>query len=223
MAYILSIETSTTNCSVALSKEGDTIALKEDNNHNYSHAELLHQYIKEVIADAQISINQLSAIAVSKGPGSYTGLRIGVSAAKGLCFSLNIPLIAISTLESLANQIFIKQGFIVPMLDARRMEAYTAVYNFNYELVREIKAEILSGDSFEDLLKQQQVVFIGNAVNKFSSLIESENATFIYEKLPSAKDLSLLAFQQLKIGNTENVAYFEPFYLKDFIALKSKH
>lgn len=211
MTYILSIETSTTNCSVALSKEGDTIALKEDNNHNYSHAELLHQFIEEVLGDAVISINQLSAIAVSKGPGSYTGLRIGVSAAKGLCFALNIPLIAISTLESLANQVTVDNGYIVPMLDARRMEAYTAVYNFKHELVREIKAEILSSNSFEDILLQQPVVFVGNAVNKFSSVIESNNATIIYDKLPSAKDLSSLAFEQLKIGKTEDVAYFEPF------------
>ncbi len=222
MSYILSIETSTTNCSVALSKEGDTIALKEDNSHNYSHAELLHQFIEEVLAEAEVSINRLSAIAVSKGPGSYTGLRIGVSAAKGLCFSLDIPLIAISTLESLANQVTVENGCIVAMLDARRMEAYTAVYNFRHELVREIKAEILSVNSFEDILKHQKVVFIGNAVNKFSSLTESAKATFVYDKLPSANDMSSLAFQQLKIGKTEDVAYFEPFYLKNFIALKSK-
>lgn len=222
MAYILALETSTTNCSVAISKQGKTIAIKEDNNQDYSHAEMLHQFIEDVLFKAQISINQLSAIAVSKGPGSYTGLRIGVSAAKGLCFSLNIPLIAIATLESLANQVQVPTGLILPMLDARRMEAYTAIFNSNHELIRPVKAEIFSDDSFLELLNKHQITFVGNAVNKLKGILQHTNAVFLTETLPSANELGALAYQQLKIGNTEDVAYFEPFYLKDFIALKPK-
>ena len=129
MAYILNIETSTTNCSVALSKNGKVIGLKEDNSLEYSHAERLHIHIDEVLKTAQISKNQLNAIAISKGPGSYTGLRIGVSAAKGLCFALNIPLISVPTLEALAHQIENPKGTIVAMLDARRMEVYSGYLN----------------------------------------------------------------------------------------------
>ena len=134
MSLILSIETTTTNCSVSLSNEGETLVLKEDNNLNYSHAELLHVFIDQVIKEANIKRTDIDAIAVSKGPGSYTGLRIGVSAAKGLCFALNKPLISISTLKALAHQVKIDNGIIVPMLDARRLEVYSAVFDTQYNL-----------------------------------------------------------------------------------------
>ena len=134
MAIILNIETATTNCSVSLSKDGEILVLKEDNSSGYSHAETLHVFIDDVFKEAKIKPSAIDVIAVSKGPGSYTGLRIGVSTAKGLCFALNKPLIATDTLEALANQIIISNdGFIVPMLDARRMEVYSAIYNSNLE------------------------------------------------------------------------------------------
>jgi len=222
LAYILNIETSTTNCSVSLSNKGETVILKEDYNNNYSHAERLHVYIDDVLKKANVSLSDIKAIAVSKGPGSYTGLRIGVSAAKGLCFALNIPLIAVSTLEALAHQVITETGMIIPMLDARRMEVYSAVFDSNYNQIRDTKAQILESTSFKDYLEERKVYFIGNGVAKTKELIAHSNAIFIEGKLPSANEMSQLAYQKYKISNIEDVAYFEPYYLKDFIALKPK-
>tara|TARA_B100000497_G_C7618026_1_gene371270 strand:- start:213 stop:884 length:672 start_codon:yes stop_codon:yes gene_type:complete len=222
MAYILNIETSTTNCSVALSKNGKVIGLKEDNSLEYSHAERLHIYIDEVLKTAQISKNQLNAIAISKGPGSYTGLRIGVSAAKGLCFALNIPLISVPTLEALAHQIENPKGTIVAMLDARRMEVYSAIYDVKHNLVRSTAAEVLNPESYQELLELSSVYFIGNGVQKTKAIITHKNAQFVDNKLPSAKQMCALSFERFKTKDFEDVAYFEPFYLKDFIAIPSK-
>lgn len=221
-SFILNIETSTTNCSVSLSREGETLVLKEDYNSTYSHSERLHVYIDVVLKEAEVSLNELNAIAISKGPGSYTGLRIGVSAAKGLCFALDKPLISIPTLEVLAHQIKIEDGVIVPMLDARRMEVYSAVYNSDYHQIRETQAEILGEDSFNEYLEKGTVYFIGNGVEKSKTLITHANAVFIDNKLPSANEMSLLAYNKYKKNDTEDVAYFEPYYLKDFIAIKPK-
>ena len=220
MAFILNIETATTNCSVSLSKEGKTIVLKEDNDKSYSHAERLHVYIDEVLKEANINSNKLDAISVSKGPGSYTGLRIGVSAAKGLCFALDKPLISIPTLDALAHQVKMDDGIIVSMLDARRMEVYSAIYDSNYNEIRETQAQILDETSFNDYLEQGKVYFIGNGVEKTKTLINHTNAIFIEDKLPSANDMSLLADTKYKKNYTEDIAYFEPYYLKDFVALK---
>ena len=222
MSFILNIETATTNCSVSLSKEGKTIVLKEDNDKSYSHAERLHVYIDEVLKEANINSNKLDAISVSKGPGSYTGLRIGVSAAKGLCFALDKPLISIPTLDALAHQVKMDDGIIVSMLDARRMEVYSAIYDSNYNQIRETQAQILDETSFNDYLEQGKVYFIGNGVEKTKTLINHPNAIFIEAKLPSANDMSLLADTKYKKNDTEDVAYFEPYYLKDFVALKPK-
>ena len=222
MSFILNIETATTNCSVSLSKEGKTIVLKEDNDKSYSHAERLHVYIDEVLKEANINSNKLDAISVSKGPGSYTGLRIGVSAAKGLCFALDKPLISIPTLDALAHQVKMDDGIIVSMLDARRMEVYSAIYDSNYNQIRETQAQILDETSFNDYLEQGKVYFIGNGVEKTKTLISHPNAIFIEAKLPSANDMSLLADTKYKKNDTEDVAYFEPYYLKDFVALKPK-
>jgi tRNA threonylcarbamoyladenosine biosynthesis protein TsaB len=222
VAYILNIETATTNCSVSLSFEGETLVLKEDYNNNYSHAERLHIYIDDVLKEANIKSSQLDAIAVSKGPGSYTGLRIGVSAAKGLCFALNKPLIAISTLEALAHQVNISEGIIVPMLDARRLEVYSAIFDVNYNQIRETQAQILDTTSFLNYLDKSKVTFIGNGVAKTKELITHENAIFIEDKLPSANEMSQLAYHKYKINDIEDVAYFEPYYLKDFVALQPK-
>jgi tRNA threonylcarbamoyladenosine biosynthesis protein TsaB len=223
LAYILNIETSTTNCSVSLSFEGETLVLKEDYDNNYSHAERLHVYIDEVLKQAHIKSSQLDAIAVSKGPGSYTGLRIGVSAAKGLCFALGKPLIAIFTLEALAHQVKTDEGIIIPMLDARRLEVYSAVFDSSYNRLRETQAQVLNEDSFKSYLKEGKVTFIGNGVAKTKEIINHKNAIFIDGKLPSANEMSQLAYDKYKKSDIEDVAYFEPYYLKDFVALKPRN
>jgi len=222
LTYILNIETATTNCSVSLAKEGTVIGLKEDNNLSYSHAERLHVYIDEVLKTANVSKNQLSAIAISKGPGSYTGLRIGVSAAKGLCYALKIPLISIPTLEALAHQVENPNGVVVAMLDARRLEVYSAIYDSNFQETRTTEAEIITSESYRELLESSAVYFIGNGVAKTKALITHQNAHFIENKLPSAKQMCALSFDKFKSNTFEDVAYFEPFYLKDFIAIPSK-
>jgi len=222
LVYILNIETATKNCSVSLAKNGETIVLKELNNGNYSHAEKLHQFIKQVVEESGIELTDLKAIAVSKGPGSYTGLRIGVSAAKGLCFALDIPLIAIDTLQVLALSISISDGLVIPLLDARRMEVYSAVFNSENEMNREVKAEIISEASFSTYLNEQKVYFVGDGVEKCKGIIIHNNATFIDDKLPSANEMSKLSFEKYKKNDIEDVAYFEPFYLKDFVAIKPK-
>lgn len=220
MSNILCIETATTNCSVALSINGQELALKEDYDVKYSHAERLHRYIEEVLAFAKVKKEQLTAIAVSKGPGSYTGLRIGVSAAKGLCYALDIPLISIPTLDSLSYQV--KEAntgsYIIPMLDARRMEVYSAIYYASHKQLRETQAQILESHSFESYLEQGEVYFIGNGVAKFKEICQHPNAVFVDDKLPSAKELCSLSYKKFTESDFEDVAYFEPYYLKDFIA-----
>ena len=222
MAYILNIETATKNCSVSISNNGILVAIKELNNGNYSHAEVLHPYINDVLRLAKISINDIDAIAVSKGPGSYTGLRIGVSAAKGLCFAQDIPLISIETLTSLAHAISIHEGKIVSMLDARRMEVYAAVFDLNYNLLREIKAEIIDENSYAEYLEEGNVYFLGDGAQKCREIITHSNAIFIDGKFPSAKEMCQLAYDKYKKNDIEDVAYFEPFYLKDFIVVPEK-
>ena len=221
MALILNIETATTNCSVSLSKDGETLVLKEDYNNSYSHAERLHVYIEDVLKTANIESSDLDAIAISKGPGSYTGLRIGVSAAKGLCYALDKPLISIFTLEALAHQINIVKGIIVPMLDARRMEVYSAIFDSEYNQIRDTQAQIIDETSFNEYLEKSKVYFIGNGVEKTKNVISHPNANFVEDKLPSAKEMSILAFNKYRKKKFENVAYFEPYYLKDFISLKT--
>tara|TARA_B110000285_G_scaffold172862_1_gene193627 strand:- start:654 stop:1313 length:660 start_codon:yes stop_codon:yes gene_type:complete len=218
MAVILCLETSTTNCSVAIAVDGEIIALQEDNNNKYSHAEKLHSFIDQVLAESRTLKSSLQAIAVSKGPGSYTGLRIGVSAAKGLCFAMDVPLIAIPTLEALAHQAVIENGCIISMLDARRLEVYAAVFSSDNNQIRETKAEILDENSYDDYLKTNKVCFIGDGVQKFRALCKHKNAVFIDNKLPSAKQIGALAEIKYHKNDFEDVAYFEPYYLKDFIA-----
>ena len=220
MANILNIETSTTNCSVAVSVHGEQIVLNEDNSSSYSHAERLHVYIDEVLNSAQIRRDELHAVAVSKGPGSYTGLRIGVSAAKGLCYALDIPLISVPTLESLAHKAELEKGCIVAMLDARRMEVYSAVFDTNYQCIEPTSAKVLDTSSYNDFLQNQPVYFVGNAVEKTQSIINHPNAHF-YAQLPSAQQMCGLSFAKFKADDFEDLAYFEPFYLKDFIAIPS--
>jgi tRNA threonylcarbamoyladenosine biosynthesis protein TsaB len=221
LEYILNIETATKNCSVALAKDGKTILCKEIAEEGYSHAERLHVFIEEIIKEAEITLNDLSAIAVSQGPGSYTGLRIGVSAAKGLCYALDIPLIAVDTLQALASQVTISSGLIIPMIDARRMEVYSAVFTPNLERKREVLAEIITENSFEDL--QETLYFVGDCAEKCKSVLTKENYVFLDEIVyPSAKEMSAISFDKFKISDTVDVAYFEPYYLKDFMITTSK-
>ncbi len=222
MALILNLETATKNCSVSLSNNGKTIAIKEFNDGNFSHAEKLHIFIVAILKETSVKMNQLNAIAVSKGPGSFTGLRIGVSAAKGLCFALDIPLISVNTLQSLAMQVQATKGIVIPMLDARRMEVYSAIFNSEYGLVREIEAQVLNDTSFQKYLIKDKVYFIGDGVPKTKELIQHSNAIFVENKLPSAKEMAQLSFAKFKNKDFENTAYFEPFYLKDFLVHQKK-
>ncbi|MBT8255255.1 MAG: tRNA (adenosine(37)-N6)-threonylcarbamoyltransferase complex dimerization subunit type 1 TsaB, partial [Bacteroidia bacterium] len=189
-----------------------------DNSTSYSHAERLHVYIEQVMSQAKLDMHHLDAIAVSMGPGSYTGLRIGVSAAKGLCFALNIPLYAISTLKSLARKADTDADFVIPLIDARRMEVYSAIYDGEMNEIREIRAEILVKDSFQEQLQSGKVEFIGNGVEKFQKICDHANAIFKSEQLPSAAQMAILVEEKHKKSDTVDVAYFEPFYLKDFIS-----
>ena len=222
MATILCLETATKNCSVALSINGKVVAIQEDNPKNhaeqrFSHAEKVQGYISQVLDRANISTKDLDAIAVSKGPGSYTGLRIGVSAAKGLCYALDIPLLATSTLHSLAMQV--SQSVVVPMLDARRMEVYSAVFSSQMVQIRDIKAQIITQDSFNTYLDKGKVTFIGDGVEKFKDVCTHQNAVFINDALPSASQMAKIATLKFTQNDTQDVAYFEPYYLKDFISL----
>lgn len=219
---LLNIETATKNCSVSISKENKIIALKELNDGNYSHAEKLHELIKQVVLEANLELSDLNAVAVSKGPGSYTGLRIGVSAAKGLCFALDIPLISVNTLQSLALSISIDKGYKIPLLDARRMEVYSQVFNEKTQNITEVRAEIITSDSFSDFLNDQKVYFFGDGAEKCKEIITHENALFIDNKFPSANEMSALSYNKYKINDFEDVAYFEPFYLKEFLGGISK-
>ena len=219
MSFILNIESSSTNCSVSLTKNGDLISIKENNDEKYSHSTKLHSFINEVIRDSKITINELSAIAVSRGPGSYTGLRIGVAAAKGLCFSLDIPLISVSTLLILSKQIKISSGLILPVLDARRNEVYSAIYDANYKLVKKESPKLIDSKSFENFSNDNQLYFIGSGQQKCRELIKSNNNLIFHnnESLPSSKEMADISYQKFISSDFEDLAYFEPAYLKNFI------
>ena len=225
MALILNLETATTVCSVAIAKNGQLLSLKEING-DYTHAENLTGFIEHVFHESGMSLKDLDAISISKGPGSYTGLRIGVSTAKGLCYSLDKPLIAINTLEHSAYGCSIKNGsadaLFCPMIDARRMEVYCAVYDKANNLIRPTTAEIIDEHSFTELLENQPVYFFGDGAEKCKPLLKNTNAMFIDHLYPSAANMIPLSEALFKKSAFEDVAYFEPFYLKDFIAGKKK-
>jgi tRNA threonylcarbamoyladenosine biosynthesis protein TsaB len=217
--YILNIETATKNCSVSLAKNGETILCKEIAEQGYSHAEKLHLFIEEIIKETGISVNDLNGIAVSKGPGSYTGLRIGVSSAKGLCYALGIPLISVDTLQVLAKQVVIENGLIVPMLDARRMEVYSAIFDKSYSKINEVQAEILTENSYAEIT--DTIYFIGDCQEKCKTVLTATNFHFLPEIVfPSANEMSALSYEKFINNDFEDVAYFEPFYLKDFLITK---
>jgi len=207
---------------VSISENGELSHLKELNSGGYSHAEKLHPFIQDCLLEVNLSIKDINAIAVGKGPGSYTGLRIGISAAKGLCFANDIPLIAINSLEILSNSCVIDQGLIVPMIDARRMEVYSAIFDQNHNWIRETEAEIIDENSFSQFLENGLVYFLGDGAEKCQDIITHSNAVFVENILPSAKDMISMAYQKYQGQDFENVAYFEPYYLKDFVATPQK-
>ena len=219
--YILNIETSTKACSVAIHKNGNLIALKESVTENFSHSEKLLVFVEELIENSQLKLVDISAIAVSMGPGSYTGLRIGVATAKGLCYGLNIPLISISTLKSmsLGMSLKMKADLFCPMIDARRMEVYSAFFDINNIRKRGIQADILDSNSYKNELKEK-VIFFGDGSDKAKEVIKSKHAIFIADFHPSANFIGMLSYQKFLNSDFEDLAYFEPFYLKDFVAGK---
>jgi len=217
--YILNIETATKNCSVSLAKNGKTILCKEIAEQGYSHAEKLHVFIEEILQETGIGVNDLNGIAVSKGPGSYTGLRIGVSSAKGLCYGLGIPLVTVDTLQVLAKKVVVKDGLIVPMLDARRMEVYSAIFDKSYSKIKEVQAEILTENIYAEIT--DTIYIIGDCQEKCKTVLTATNFHFLPEIVfPSANEMSALSFEKLINADFEDVAYFEPFYLKDFLITK---
>ena len=226
MALILQLETSTISCSVALSLDGNTIAVKELAERNI-HAGYLTLFIEDVVAQCGKTLRDIDAVAVSMGPGSYTGLRIGVSTAKGLCYALDIPLIAINTLQAMTvgfMSLYNDQSVLFcPMIDARRMEVYAAVYNSQLDELLPVEARIIDEISFSDLLQNQNIVFFGDGAMKCQEVLAGNpTAIFVPEFLNSAKDLSSLAALKYDRKEFEDVAYFEPFYLKDFLITQSK-
>ena len=222
MPLILNLETATKVCSVAIGKEGKVVALKEYHG-EYSHAEKLTVFVQEALQEAGIKINELDAVAVNKGPGSYTGLRIGVSTAKGFCFALEKPLIAISTLQSMANKPSLKEQketvLLCPMIDARRMEVFCAFYDIHNKLVKDIAAEIIDEHSFSGILQNNKVIFFGDGAGKCKEVFSQHpNAIFADHLFPSAIDMVALSEKAFHNKQFEDVAYFEPFYLKDFVS-----
>jgi tRNA threonylcarbamoyladenosine biosynthesis protein TsaB len=225
MANILQIETATQVCSAAVSVNGSTIALKEEIASNI-HAGSLTLFIAEAMQAAGLVYADLDAIAVSKGPGSYTGLRIGVSTAKGLCFGLDKPLIAIPTLDMMARGYFSAHpdynGLVCPMIDARRMEVYCAVYDTALNVVEEVSAKIIEKDSFTAVLDWSEVAFIGDGAMKCAPLLQHRRASFSDLNYNSAAHMTTIAAAYYAESRFEDVAYFEPFYLKDFVLTQPK-
>lgn len=225
MAKILQIETATQVCSVALSIDEKIAAIKEESGQNL-HASNITLFIDEVVKAAGLIYQDIDAVAVSKGPGSYTGLRIGVSTAKGLCYALEKPLIAIETLKMMAAGFLIENpeytGLICPMIDARRMEVYTAVYNSSLEVIEPTSAKIIDETSFADLLSQNKITFLGDGAAKCAAILHHPNAGFSDQNFNAARYMSALANQAFNQDHFEDVAYFEPFYLKDFVVTQSK-
>tara|TARA_B100000686_G_C16801242_1_gene986169 strand:- start:5250 stop:5924 length:675 start_codon:yes stop_codon:yes gene_type:complete len=222
-SYLLHIETSTKNCSVALSLNGKLINCNEFSGKDYSHGEKLHVFINKTIVDSNIAFSDLSGISVSKGPGSYTGLRIGVAAAKGLCYALNIPLLSVNSLSVLAQQMSVdKDTFLAPMFDARRMEVYTQILDYKHQVVKPTWSEVLTPESFNEHLSKSKIVAFGVGSKKTKGMINHPNFELINKLVePSARDMILLSHKKWEDKILEDLAYFEPFYLKEFFNTKN--
>ena len=226
MACILHIETSTDVCSVAVSEDSHCI-YHEEHHSGPNHAERLGSMVDEALSFTDSHAIPFDAVAVSCGPGSYTGLRIGVSMAKGVCYGRDLKLIAVPTLELLCVPILLREGIeddalLCPMLDARRMEVYAAIYDRSLKEVRPVGADVVNADTYRQWLDQHPVYFFGNGAKKCMDIIDHPNAHYIDGIEPQARWMQPLAERRLLDGRTEDVAYFVPFYLKDFVALKPK-
>ena len=226
MSCILNIETSTSACSVAVSQDGATIFVKEDLN-GPSHATLLGVFVDEALSFLESRAIPLDAVAVSCGPGSYTGLRIGVSMAKGICYGRDLPLIGLPTLEVMCVPVLLyhdlpENALLCPMIDARRMEVYSAIYDRALQVVKETSADIIDENSYLDILEKQPVYFSGNGAAKCREKITHPNAFFLDDIHPLAKMMFPLSEKALVNNDFKDVAYFEPFYLKEFVASMPK-
>lgn len=227
---ILSIETSNTNCSVCVSSGAHILSTKELDG-GYTHAENLHLFVQETLIKADVNIANIHAVAVSKGPGSYTGLRIGASTAQGFCYALQIPLIAVDTLQAMAQAAFLKLKqsgiypplLLCPMIDARRMEVYSAVYDEHLNTKTPIEARVLDEEYVAGFTFDTPIYFFGNGMPKAKSLLEkNRHAFFIEDIVPSATNIASLAFQKFEKKQFESTAYFEPYYLKEFFTPEKK-
>ena len=224
MSKILLIETSTKTCSVGVSENEKVVCLKEHTSENYTHSESLHVYIDEMLKSLQLELKELDAVCVSKGPGSYTGLRIGVSTAKGLCFGADLKLISITSLQSMAEVArasFPDYDCYIPMIDARRMEVYTQVFNKAGQPMNEVEALILEDSSYAQFLTTGKCLLFGDGSFKSKEVLTHSNA-FFEVVIPSITGMVELAHSKLSLKEVEDVAYFEPYYLKDFVAGKKK-
>ncbi|HKR05889.1 MAG TPA: tRNA (adenosine(37)-N6)-threonylcarbamoyltransferase complex dimerization subunit type 1 TsaB [Bacteroidia bacterium] len=236
MALILCIETATDVCSVALAKDGFLLAIAESDEPK-SHAGIVTKFIDQVMHEGKSELSQLDAISISKGPGSYTGLRIGTATAKGLCYALDKPLIAINTLQSMTAFLLNSYqpqtspddyrdkspAFFIPLIDARRMEVYTAIFDSSLNEISETKAEVISENSFSEILKENNILFFGDGMGKCKKILDSNsNAEFADDFKTSAMGMFLLSEKAFAEKMFEDIAYFEPFYLKDFVGNKPK-
>jgi len=220
---ILNIETSSKNCSVAISDGDEILCICEEVSENYKQSESLHTFVEWALEGAEISLNDLDAVCLGMGPGSYTGLRIGAASAKGFCYGLKIPLIAVNSLETMMTP-FLKKGFdfIIPLIDARRMEVYTAVFDGNSgETISETQAKILDEHSFSEF-EGKKVLFVGDGAVKTREIISLSDAEYRSDIYPSAQYLVEKAVEKFNHKEFESVAYFEPFYLKDFHGVKKR-
>ena len=225
MSIILNLETTSTNCSVSLSKNGKCIAVKELNGENFTHSENLSLFIDAIIKENDLEYKNLNAIAISSGPGSYTGLRIGSSTAKGICYGLEIPLIAIDTLKIMAHQMMQNKpnfDLYCPMVDARRMEVYMGLFDSSLSEQITSAPMVLDEMSFAEKLKQNKILFFGSGAKKFSEIIKNENASFHFEYENSASHMCELAQEKFEEKHFADLAYFEPNYLKSFQATTPK-
>ena len=221
---LLCIETSGKNCSVALFEGLQLVSIREVHTEQFSHSENLHVFIEQVLKESNLQPKAIKAIAISAGPGSYTGLRIGVATAKGLCYGWDIPLIALPTLRILAEQVtyeFTDIEYIIPMIDARRMEVFTAVYSHDFSPILGERAEILTESTFDTYLNKGKTIFLGDGITKFQAICKHKNAYFWENKFPSAKQMGRLALEKYQAQAFEDIAYFEPFYLKEVYLVKN--
>jgi tRNA threonylcarbamoyladenosine biosynthesis protein TsaB len=220
---ILHIETSSKNCSVAISDGEKLLCLCEEVSENYKQSESLHTFVEWALEGAEISLKDIEAVSLGKGPGSYTGLRIGAASAKGFCYGLKVPLIAVNSLETMLEP-FLGQNYdvIIPLIDARRMEVYCAVFDGNSgEMISETEAKILDEQSFKEL-EGKKILFVGDGAKKAEEILQISGADFKADVYPSAKYLIKKSVEKFNRKDFEDVAYFEPFYLKDFHGVKKK-